>query len=317
MLDAQAPLRQNGSARILRTYLYLLSHAFSGSTLMAHLLGSHPEIATTGETSVTRGIDISRYPCSCGALIEACDFWQAVTKQMNDRGFPFTISDPDLRFHSTKGAFTDRLLRAGPRNRLLEQVRSIALTVLPTCRSETRRLLSRNEGFAEIVASVRGRSVFLDTSKHPTRLLHLARIPSFEIYVVHLLRDARAVSNSCVKNLNMPVRQAATSWVESAEACERMRRRFADDRWLTIRYEDLCRNPREVLPRIFKFARLRDDDGYLHFRNAEHHIIGNRMRLAARSEIKLDEKWRTALSAEQLSQIQAVAGRLSHGYGYA
>jgi hypothetical protein len=40
------------------------------------------------------------------------------------------------------------------------------------------------------------------------------------------------------------------------------------------------------------------------------------MRLDATSEIRLDERWRDSLTADDLSEFDAVAGALNRQYGY-
>jgi len=48
----------------------------------------------------------------------------------------------------------------------------------------------------------------------------------------------------------------------------------------------------------------------------EQHIIGNRMRLSNTSEIRLDEKWKTALTPEQMKAIESRVGAMNRRYGY-
>ena len=52
-------------------------------------------------------------------------------------------------------------------------------------------------------------------------------------------------------------------------------------------------------------------------RSFEHHVIGNGMRLDTTSEIRLDERWRTALTPADLAVFEAEAGALNRQLGYA
>ena len=52
-------------------YVHMVATAYSGSTLLGMLLGSHPDLATVGEliTPVRYGRIVQSgepYPCSCG-----------------------------------------------------------------------------------------------------------------------------------------------------------------------------------------------------------------------------------------------------------
>ena len=48
----------------------------------------------------------------------------------------------------------------------------------------------------------------------------------------------------------------------------------------------------------------------------EHHIVGYRMRLNFRSEIKLDERWKSALSGKQREVFERRCGALNQNLGY-
>jgi hypothetical protein len=45
-------------------------------------------------------------------------------------------------------------------------------------------------------------------------------------------------------------------------------------------------------------------------------VIGNGMRLDATREVRLDERWKTALDPEALGTFEAVAGDLNRRLGY-
>ena len=46
------------------------------------------------------------------------------------------------------------------------------------------------------------------------------------------------------------------------------------------------------------------------------HVLGNGMRLDADKSVRLDERWRTELSREQLAIFDETAGRLNARLGY-
>jgi hypothetical protein len=55
---------------------------------------------------------------------------------------------------------------------------------------------------------------------------------------------------------------------------------------------------------------------YRDFRSQNHHVVGNGMRLDATNEIKLDERWKSELSASDLKQFDTVAGKMNRRLGY-
>jgi hypothetical protein len=298
--------------------VYIMGHGYSGSTLLTFLLGSHPRIATIGELGIAPRAKTSpeEYFCSCQTPILECDFWQRVTHRMEERGQPFDIWDADLDFRHNGGGLSDVVLRAVQRGPMLETVRSAALRVLPAAHREMDRVLARIEALVETVLSIQGRGVFLDSSKRPERAVFMSRVPSFRMKVIHLVRDGRAVSWSSMKNLGVGPEEAARSWVADNQGSEHARRYFGPERWLTLRYEDLCTDPEQNLARIYGFVGVPAKNGIQDFRNFEHHIIGNRMRLASTSEIRLDERWKEALTREQMATIERRVTPLNRKYGY-
>jgi hypothetical protein len=50
---------------------------------------------------------------------------------------------------------------------------------------------------------------------------------------------------------------------------------------------------------------------------AAHHVIGNKMRLADQIAIRLDERWKGALSPAEVSGVLALAGATNRRFGYA
>lgn len=300
--------------------LYITGHGYSGSTLLTFLLGSHPQIATIGELGIAeqakRQTTPEQYLCSCHVPVRECEFWRRVSRDMAERGHDFDVWDSDLDFRARGGGISDVILRAVQRGPVLEMARSVGVRVVPGARRELARILSRIEALAEIVTGIKGSRVFLDSSKRPERAVFMRRIPSFDMRVIHLVRDGRAVSWSNMKNLGLGPEAAADSWVADNRAAEQARRWFPRDRWMTLRHEDVCADPSGALSRIYSFVGLPADDGVPDFRGVEHHVIGNRMRLSSTSEIRIDERWKTALTPEQMAAIERRVAPLNRGYGY-
>jgi hypothetical protein len=97
---------------------------------------------------------------------------------------------------------------------------------------------------------------------------------------------------------------------------ERLFRILRPDQCLRIRYEDLCRDTEGRLAEIVRFVGLTPVNGPIRFRETEHHIIGNRMRLSGSSQVVLDEVWRTRLDADQIYQTVHWTRRFRRLYGY-
>lgn len=304
----------------MTNFTFVMAHSFSGSTLLSFLLGAHPEIATVGEMFIARGIDPETYVCSCGERIGECPFWRRISLEMAARGIPYDVRRNQASFTANGiGPVSHLLLAAEPRGPVMEAARGAALALIPGAKRELDRRLRVNEALVEVITEIRGARAFVDASKRPGRLLHLRRIPSLDIRVIHLVRDGRAVTRSSMRNLGRSAEDGARFWAAAARDAERVRKLFPEERWLTLRHEDLCREPEAILDRVLRFVGVAVLPGepVPDFRSADHHIIGNRMRLSHTSEVRLDERWRTEMPAEAIRTVERIAGDTLERYGYA
>jgi len=319
---------------------YVLAASHSGSTLLTMLLGSHPQIATAGEMKLSSRAmgDLSRYRCSCGSLIGECVFWRKVNEGMARRGFSFDLACAGTDYRTIESRYARRLLGILHRGRLLESLRDGALGLSATWRRQLPEIHRRNAALAATVAEVRKAEVVVDSSKIGLRLKYLLRNPELEVTVIRLIRDGRAVALTYMdpaqfadaqnpsmraggmggdrKGECLSMGQAAERWKRCNEEAENIVAQLASTQYIEVRYEQLCTNPATTLRRVLSFLRVNPSLTVENFRSVEQHIVGNGMRLDTSSEIRLDERWRSALSAEELGVFERVAGEMNLRYGY-
>lgn len=317
-LEAGAGSGSPDGARV--PILYLMGHGFSGSTLLAMLLGCHPELVTTGELGVAEShketTSADRYLCSCRRPLRDCPFWRRVEREMAVRGHPFDAWDAQLDFRVAGGGVADVLLRALLRGRALETARAAGLRVVGPARRQLRVTLDRIAAFADVVTGLAGARVFVDASKRPERPMFMRLHPRLDVRVVHLVRDGRAVACSSMRNLGWSVERAADSWLADNLRSEAACRRLPAGRWVRVRYEDLCADAGGTLARLHRFAGVTPCDEVPRFREQEQHVIGNRMRLDSLGEIRPDERWRETLLPAQRRTLERRLGALNARYGY-
>lgn len=298
-------------------FAYILSASYSGSTLLTFLLATHSKVATIGELKATSMGDIEQYACSCGRLIRACPFWRQVTEGLGRRGVSFDVGDFRTHFRARNShGFADRVLAARVRGPLFELGRAIALRAVPAAASVMQQAVARNRALIEVIREMQGAEVFLDGSKDPTRLRHLLSADFLNVKVLYLIRDGRGATNSYMRHNQTPMAVAAREWRNTHAACERVLKRLPAESKLQIHYEDLCAEPDHTLARIFRFLGLDPVLARRDFRSCEHHILGNAMRLRDSSGIRLDERWKTALSPDDLATFDRLAGDWHRRYGY-
>jgi hypothetical protein len=317
---------------------YLLAASHSGSTLTAMLLNAHPMIGTVGELKITSLGDVSAYRCSCRRLIRECPFWQGVTSDLKARGIDFDVARPGTDFRTGATDYVDRLLRPLHRGPALEAVRDLALHLSPAWRRQLPRIQAVNAALIGSVLARSGKEVIVDSSKIAIRLKYLLRNPELDVRIVRLIRDGRAVALTYVdpegfadaKDPNLrgggsgasraaerlSMADASREWKRSNEEAEALLSGLDPSRYTQIHYEQLCKAPEQTLAGVFRFLGVDPALWNPAFRDTEHHVIGNGMRLDSTSEIKLDERWRTALSAQDLEVFDQVAGDTNRRLGY-
>jgi hypothetical protein len=318
--------------------VYILAASHSGSTLLAMLLGSHPEICTVGELKATNLGDVDRYQCSCRALIRKCPFWAAISHDMALRALPFDVTNAGTHFDADR-TYARRLLRPLHRGPVLEAVRDAGLGLSPGWPRRLRRIQAVNAALAECILSRTGKRVLVDSSKIGLRLKYLLRNRAFDVRVIRLIRDGRAVAltytdparyadssdpalwsggiGSSRDDERLSLAGGVREWRRSNEEAETILGRLPRSRWIEVRYETLCARPVETLDGVRTFLGLATTQVRHDFRSVEHHIIGNGMRLDSDEQIRLDDRWVSALSPRDIHLFDSLAGDLNRGLGYA
>jgi hypothetical protein len=300
-------------------YITVQTTAFSGATLLSFLLNAHPQIATVAEMDgPLKGSNVESYLCSCGQKIKACEFWDAVTRAMEERGFPFDFADFGTRFEFAGPRLVQYLRLGSTRIRLLDSIRDAIFQALPGEGQQLRAIVARNDALIDSILSITGKDVFVDTSKGALRLRSMHKFSRFDVRVIHLIRDVRGVvASNLRRNKNTNVQEGAIRWVKLHRQYERALALLPAESYIQVRYEDLCQDVPGTLKRLYEFCGVDPEIEVTNFRATPQHIIGNKMRLKAWSEIKPDEGWREELTAEQLQQINRIASKSSRQYGYA
>lgn len=319
---------------------YILAASHSGSTLLALLLDSHPEICSVGELKVGVLGDLDSYLCSCRERLVDCSFWRNVRSEMQASGESFEFHEPNTDIRVTENRHLKRLLRPMVKGPFLEWVRDVLLWLIPAWHRHRRLIEQRNRSFIAALAKLSGAKVVADSSKVGVRLKYLLRDDTVNTRVVRLIRDGRGVALTYIHpsefadarseemrgggtgdqdaHAALPMTKAAEEWVRANREAEELKARMDPANCIEIHYESLCLNTEETLNDVYRFLGvspiaadvIRDID------EIEHHIVGNGMRLDRDHTIVLDERWRENLTDRQLEEFDRVAGSTNARYGY-
>jgi hypothetical protein len=319
---------------------YILAASHSGSTLLAMLLGSHPQIVTLGEMTLSAKSlgDLDRYRCSCGCLIRECEFWRKVKEGMARRGFVFDLACAGTDYGAAGSRYARRLLGPLHRGRFLEACRDAALGLSRIWRVQLGEIHKRNAALASTVCEIADAKLIVDSSKTAVRLKYLLRNPELEVRVIRLIRDGRAVALTYTdpavyadakdpayrgggtggdrEKERLSRAAAAYEWRRSNEEAEHLLRSLDKSRWMEVRYEAYCRDLYTVLGQLHDFLGVKRQDPLPDFRAIQQHVVGNGMRLDLTSEVVMDERWRSVLTSKDLDVFDHVAGKVNGRYGY-
>ncbi len=322
-------------------YVYILGASHSGTTLLALLLNSHPDITTIGESAPSNIGDISTYRCSCGKIFNECLFWKRVTKRMRADHSDFSLDNFGTKFELPSNPFIHRFLGFEHRGILFESLRDAVLHLSPHWRQSQRNIMARCYDLASVVLAESGGCIFVDSSKLAHRLKFLARIPELDVKVIHLLRDGRAVALTYMRPNEfadskepalrrggrgmegaatadaMPMKQAANEWCRCLRSAEYVLAGLEKSQWIRVHYEELCNDNEGTLGKLYDFVGANSGNTVADLHSVERHILGNGMRLNTKVNVSLDDRWKSVLTEGELRIFDREAGRVNRRYGYA
>lgn len=297
----------------------------SGTTVLASILGEVHGFASAGELRWLweRGV-VERRPCGCGEIPVRCPVWSAVieaTLAASPPGQPPLTAEQIVEFQRQLA-----LRRNIPRVLRSADGGDDGWVPLQRIRAVTRTAVTA-------FASVSGARVVVDTSKRSQDAAVLASAGGIDGYVLHIVRDPRAVAHSWRRAKTFTVGGQTRSigtrsppssvrrWVANCLTAEMLRRHWPNSRWLHMRYEDFASQPRPALGKILALLGedleipFEDDHTVLLHRN--HIVAGNPSRFTTgRVEIRADEAWRAEMPRREQRLVELATMPLMLRYGY-
>ena len=296
------------------TVLYIGGSGRSGSTLMARLLGEVDGLVSVGELRYVweRGF-ADNHLCECGQAFHECPFWTEVV----DRAF---------------GGFAAVDVEAVRRHqRAVDRIRYAPALLWRGSRTEAfRRHLGEFEKTLErlysAILAVSGAEVVVDSSSDSTYGSVLSSVDLLDVWVVHLVRDSRAVAYSWTRSKRRPeisgrtvyMRrrspvQSAFQWDVHNLLLEILAARYR--KTVRVRYEDLVANPDDV---VRSTCRALGNPGIAWpIEKPRHSISGNPMRFETGPlRVRLDDEWIAALATDDRRLVTLATAPLLAWYGY-
>jgi hypothetical protein len=258
--------------------------------------------------------------CGCGAPFLECEFWERVSQA--SFGVGSAEFDPTSAIGLKDSIGWKRyVMRRG--------ARALGGGYGSTLEAYGDLLLHLYGG----IRSVAGCRVIVDSSKDPVHGFVLAQTPGFEVHVVHLVRDPRAVAFSWRRSRRRPeihwtdeempkehIYTSSIRWSGENALVEWLGRSVSS--YCRIRYEDFVVDPDTALDQIFSpydwmaAGRQRLSDLAVEL-EPTHTVSGNPMRFErGKVELKADSEWQGAMTAADRRVVTATAWPLMVHYRY-
>lgn len=235
--------------------VFVVGMARSGSTLLTALLNEVEGFAGLGETHVYWELAGTQGRCGCGQSFDACPVWGALYREQREQG---------VDFDEMRDSF-----RAFVRPRPSSQLRGLRARRGGPGAARLERYLEATEAAYAWLAERTGSTVLVDSSKLPAAADLTAAMATTDVYLVHLVRDPRAVAHSLARkrveaagrdgrlgsaHYLAAVARAALDWTLRNAFVEARLRRLSARRYLRLRFEDLTREPPGTLARLLEFV---------------------------------------------------------------
>src|SRR6056297_3206806 len=157
----------------------------SGSTLLGRLLNQVDGFFHVGELhQIWKKCFGQNWSCECGELFRSCDLWMDII----DETFGYV--------HGVDAQALRTLKRQAYRHHLLPAWRKRTKGKSRAAADEYGDILAR---MLHAAARKTHSRVIVDSSKNAAHGLCLLHAPGLEVYVVHLVRDSRAVAHSLAR----------------------------------------------------------------------------------------------------------------------
>ena len=279
--------------------LYILGNGRSGSTILGNILNEVDGFFTAGELRQIWEVSLRKEaPCACGEYLDTCEVWGSIIENA---------------FGNIDQIDTQQMVAVYNKN---AKNRSVPLMALPGGKkriaAKMQPYLANLEKLYQAIADEMGSEVIVDTSKHPSYSALVDMLPNTEVYVVHFIRDPRAVAYSWGSKkfkpdegkymAQLPAYVSALRWL-TWNLGGFLLWRSQSKHYLRVHYEDFTKEPRTTIATILQFmgeARenlpfTSEDEVLL---GSNHIAIGNPNRMDSQGtvQIKYDARWKTKMT---------------------
>jgi hypothetical protein len=293
--------------------VFIMAHGASGTTILGNALGELDGFFHAGELRTLWGEGLAgKHTCGCGEPFLACPVWGEVLRE----GFGAALSADDIatfaHWHrqTIRVRTTPRLLRMRPGK--LDEWPALAAYADVAARLD------------RAIARVTGARVIVDSSKRTGDAALLRLLPGVDPYILHVVRDPRAVAYSWShRSGEAPGPYAsAAEWTAFGIVGEAVKWKYGRERTMVLRHEDFVERPRDAIRRVATFVAEPDTpspligDRTIDF-GANHTVAGHWTRFnRGRVDLRLATEWRAKQDPAERALVTAMTLPLLPRYRY-
>jgi hypothetical protein len=290
--------------------LAILGMGRSGSTVLEGVLAERLGALAVGETRLfwCRGVLDNEY-CGCGMRAHECRLWKSIVSEWD--------SSASLR-HERLRRRVDRLQGFIP---------AVLGRHWPDIGRQRSSYLAAIQRLYDRIVEVESADIIIDSSKHPTYVSYLRRLKEAEVYIVHLVRDPRAVAFSWSSRKSRKdsdgielmqrsgVAKSALEWLLKNTAALFLGS-LRGSRYVRVTYEEFVSDPDDTVERICGTLAVRRRQSYC-AESRLHGIAGNPDRVGVTQwSVREDRRWLAGLKGWQFALITAIASPLMWLFDY-
>ena len=293
--------------------LYIASDVRSGSTLLDMLIGAHSQVVSLGEIHYLRdhfrkeGTGYSwNWRCTCGQDFNLCPFWSDIDKLVQ------------IKLNKSIKELDTKAVRFWSRFPLItlpnKQIKNISKHF-----NSIKQSIYAGRNCWDIIDSIykyTGKPIVVDSSKTAEQLRFLYYWRPKSIRAIYLIRDGRGVIFSKIKRVGDSARKASKTWILENLKILSIMCLLPNRQKLVLKYEDLCTNPQVEINKIFNFLNIYPE--VINLAKFDRHNVGGSPHRFNRNntDIKIDERWKEALSKRELNVFRVLGGWLNKFMGY-
>ncbi len=299
--------------------VYIGGSGRSGSTLLDLLLNNNPYVQSTGEIHrLNHYARENTEACTCGEPVASCPFWLEVEQEFirqNGTGEASPLKHHEMMLIPEAVPAAAGLLQKAVLGTSWKGLHDALLPRIGPAHAEAAR---NSTLWYAAIRKVSGAPIIVDSTKDARRLKTLYFSDPARYRLIYMVRDGRAVAASAMRRDGVTMDTAAKDWASAIRRSEWAQRGIPPGQRAVLVYEELCREPERELRRICSFLGVPFSAQMLELRKQEsHNIGGNPMRFRTGEQtIRLDERWREQLSADDLAIFDRRAGTWNRRLGY-